>query len=592
MTAATALRVLAIGLVVGGLIDPARTVSRRLVVMVDVAVPRATGSAEPATTTASAALARALTAALGDDAAVRTRGYADGEPLPCASDVACVVVTDPGVVPRGGMSEREQPLFTVAPATQAETAVAIDEVSLTPAHVDEQAVAVVTVTGRAPAGRETVIDVRDGDIPAGSAVHTWTDASPVTVRVPWWPARSGRRTLTVTACTGGEAAAAAVTALVDVAADPLPVLVIDARPSWAVTFVRRALDADTRLAVDTVSGLAPGLAAGRGRAVVDDARVAQARVVVLGGLDALTASDVGRYRRVMVSRGGAVVLVPDAAVTGAATGLLPGQWRRRLDSVPSDAGGLRASEWLLASDLADGDEVLAAHAGQPAIVSRPMGEGRLVVVGALDAWRQRAFVPPGGEASDPTAVTPFARAWQDLVTGLARGTAPPVDVQVTAAPGDDEAVVDVQGRTMQPVTSWSASAQVVCGQDAQVLRLMPQARAGHFRGRARLPRSGAACEIVAAITGVGEARATLALPSRTPAYGRRVIARLRQLATDSGGLAAEPDDVAGVHAAIAALRPSAAMAGTAYPARHWLWGVATALALGAEWWLRRRAGQR
>ncbi len=502
-----------------------------------------------------------------------------------------MVVTDPVVAPRGGF-ERQRPLFTIAPAVAArDGVVTIDGVAVPPAQVDAAATASVVLAASGVDGRDTQVEVRDGGVLVGTARHVWTDTTPATVSVPWWPARAGRRRLSVTATTGGRDGAAAqqtdVSAAVDVTATPWPVLVVEFRPSWAVTFVRRVLEGDTRLAVDAHSVLAPGLATARSRTGLDDQRVADARVVVVGGLDGLTDGDVARFERFVAERGGALVLVPDGPVAGPAARLLPGRWRPRLDRAPAIVAGLRASEWLLASDLGAGDLVLATHQDTPAMVSRPIGEGRVVVVGALDAWRRRSTVAPDSE------LTPYAGFWRGLIADLARGTAAAVEVRVDHEAGDAARASSTCRRAcFRPRPAWRASARLVCGAEQTAIRLRPQARAGQFRGRVPWPSSGTECEVVADLAGIGVGRVALTAPDDTPAEARRVVERLQGIAAASGGATVAAGDVPALAQALLALDRPAPTTAPSWPLRSWWWGLAASLALGGEWWLRRRAGAR
>ncbi len=615
MTATAILRAAALVVAVAGAIDPAMTTTQRPPLAVDVAVPAA------AEAPATPQLVRDLTSAVSDAVRLRVRPYDPDARLPCAADRPCVIVTDGASAPRGGLARRP-PLLVIAPSrTAVAGAPRIDDVRVEPVAVDEQATAEVTLSASGAAGGETYLEIYDDEVPVGSRRHTWTEESPVTVTVPWWPARPGHRRLAVTATTtgpaGGAAQRARVDLPVDVSATPWPVLVVEARPSWAATFARRALEADSRLEVDTVAVLAPGVAATRGvnprrvrAAGVTDAQVARARVVVVGGLDALSAADVARFERFVSTRGGALVLVPDAVVTGPAARLMPGQWRRRLETGPAPATpspaddpalALRASEWLLASDLGAGDTVLAGHDGTPAVVARAIGEGRVLVVGALDAWRFR--LPTLDALADGTAATgrggtaepgatPFDRAWQRLVADLARGTAPPVEVRVSHEAGDGDATIDVQGRTLAARASWRAAARVVCGGSDVPLRLWPQARAGHFRGRAPWPPAGTSCDVVATVDGLGEGQAALPPSPTTRAAAGRVTARLGALAAATGGLVAAPGDAGAIAKALAALPRPEPVATPRWPMRSWWWGLAATLALAAEWWRRRAAGAR
>ena len=595
MRAATALRAIAAGIAVFGVIDPAMTRAQRPPLDVDLAVPRdeadaaATPSPNAANDDARRRLVRELRAAVAGDVRLRTRDFGAGEPLPCAVDVPCVVVTDAVVAPRGGLA-RQRPLITL-PLVMAATPglVSIEDVVVPAAHVDGSATASVTLAATGAEGRETRLEIRDGDVPVGATQHTWTGESPATLSVPWWPTRAGRRVLSVTATTtgiGGVAQTTGAVADVEVSEAAWPVLVVEFRPSWAATFVRRALDADARFVVDAHAVLAPGVTTARGRIGLDDQRVAAAKVVVAGGLEALTERDVARFERFVAERGGALVLVPDAPVAGPAARLLPGRWRLRLDREPAGADGLQASEWLLASDLAAGDLVLAAHGDAPAIVSRPIGEGRLIVVGALDAWRYRATLAP-----NPAAAPPFTTFWRGLLADLARGTGAAVDVRVSHVAGDGDATVDVQARSVEPRATWRASARLGCGDEDVVLRLWPQPRTGHFRAWAPWPAPGVTCEVTAAVDGIGDARAALNAPAATRAEAQRIADRLRAVAVRTGGINAAPGDVHAVAQALAALRPPP-VAMPWWPMRAWWWGMVVALALGGEWWLRRRSGAR
>ena len=90
---------------------------------------------------------------------------------------------------------------------------------------------------------------------------------------------------------------------VDVGTTRSPVLVFDARPSWGSTFVRRALEDDPRFAVGYRARLAPALLAGTANGRLD-ARRSTASTVVIGGADALTASDVALLEQFVRVRGG------------------------------------------------------------------------------------------------------------------------------------------------------------------------------------------------------------------------------------------------------------------------------------------------
>src|SRR5207244_5320257 len=102
----------------------------------------------------------------------------------------------------------------------------------------------------------------------------------------------------------------------------------------------------------------------------------------------------------------------------------------------------------------------------------PRGAGRLIVSGAMDAWRWRA----AGQAS-------FDRFWQSLIAGLALAAPPTVDVDVAPAilrPGEQaDVIVRTRGRS-------AGSVGATIDRD-QPLRLWPDAEPGVYRGRLTAP---------------------------------------------------------------------------------------------------------
>src|SRR5262245_32065964 len=211
--------------------------------------------------------------------------------------------------------------------------------------------------------------------------------------------------------------------------EPLRVEFYDPRPSWATTFVRRALEADARFHIESLGFSSRGVAVRTsGDVPLADSRLASFDALVVGGLEQLTPADVRALDAFMRDRGGAVALVPDRRIdAGAARDLLPDTVERLLEQpamlVPArGAAPLQASELPVMRGQVAGADILAATPGaetEPVIVSMPRGAGRLVVSGAMDAWRFRA----AGPAS-------FDRFWQSLMAGLALAVPPPLDVGV------------------------------------------------------------------------------------------------------------------------------------------------------------------
>src|SRR4030095_12748037 len=90
-------------------------------------------------------------------------------------------------------------------------------------------------------------------------------------------------------------------------------------------------------------------------------------------------------------------------------------------TMTSAVASLQASELLILRTLPPGSDVVARVAGDaaPVVVSMPRGAGRLLLSGAMEAWRFRA--------ADSSA---FDRFWQATIAGLALAVPPPMTITV------------------------------------------------------------------------------------------------------------------------------------------------------------------
>jgi hypothetical protein len=314
------LRLLAWAIAIGGVIDPAITLSgaSRARLSVVVAQP---GS--PAADAARDRLTRDLSAeydivphVVSDAAAAIVIGdrYPD-EAVPDAMLVATVSVSD-----RAGAGVRIVRVDAPA-AVPAATLVHLDvevEASLVAGQTTDLTVSIAGLeTGRAShrwtRGQErwhaSVEAVPVGDPPYVVRVRLKPDATEAT------PAASGlsRAVEAIPVVSGFSRTAADV--VVDVRREPMRVEFYDPRPSWATTFLRRALEADPRFQVASLSFTSRAVTAQTGGAVpLDDPRLDAFDVVIAGGLDRLSAADAHALDRFMRERGGAVVLAPDQRI--------------------------------------------------------------------------------------------------------------------------------------------------------------------------------------------------------------------------------------------------------------------------------------
>jgi hypothetical protein len=368
---------------------------------------------------------------------------------------------------------------------------------------------------------------------------------------------------------------------VDVTAERWRVVLVERRPSWSSTFIRRALEGDRRFDVAARTDVAPGVTVATPGGVLDAAQLDRARVVLVGAPDALTQDDVARLDRFVRLRGGAVMLAPDRPMTGPISQLIQHRWRERLDALPSAAGGLRASEWLLAADVTALDRVWAEAEAGPAVVATPAGAGVVLVSGALDAWRHR-----GTDGA-------YDRFWRATVAGLAMAVGPPVTLElVEASPGGNgEVEARVRARTVGHIDAWQATATRTCAQgDVVPLRLWPGDATGAFTARVPIgARTG--CRVAVQVAGVGEAVAHLSDGPGGSTH-RWTPADMDALAARTGGLVVRDRHVQPLVQAWIAARGTTRRPEALHPMRSWWWVIPFAASLAGEWWLRRRAGLR
>jgi hypothetical protein len=208
-----------------------------------------------------------------------------------------------------------------------------------------------------------------------------------------------------------------------------------------------------------------------------------------------------------------------------------------------------------------------------------VGVGRLVVSGALDAWRFRDRAASG-----------FDRFWQTLIAETANSSSPPMLLETSNAlvePGEPigvrATVRDAAVRSDAAPTLGSISASM---DSAGELRLWP-AGSGEWQGGARAPSAPGVYRVSAIVDGnraevpvlvardVHRASPSGLIDSWVSARGGRVVAasQLDQLgAMLDGAVRVEP------------------RMETWHPMRSAWWIVPFVLALSGEWWLRRRRG--
>ena len=441
-------------------------------------------------------------------------------------------------------------------------------------------------------GATSTVTISSGGVEVGRTSHVWRgDAERwraaldvVPVGDPPFVLRAQVEALPAERVTADNVAAV----LVEAAPAPLRVIAYEPRPSWASTFVRRALEHDARFAVSSVTETSRGIAVRTGEAVslasADD--LEKADVILVGGLDRLEAADVRTLTRFMRDRGGSVVLLPDGRVdAGPARGLVPAPAPTEAftDShapltMAARLPRIDASEMLVFRDTPAQAAVFARAGGSnaPVIIVVQQGDGRLMFSGALDAWRSRA--ESGVE---------FDRFWQAAIAGLALAMPPLVDVDIVPSlpAAGDRVRVSVRARG-------GAGTVLATLDGTEVVRLWPGAESGVFTGTFAAP----------AARGVHTVEVTADGVKREIGRGRFVVgaeaasiapaAPLALLAASHGGINVGASDLAALERHLrATIVPSRAAVRYRAMRSPW-WLLPFAVCLNAEWWMRRRRGRR
>jgi hypothetical protein len=309
--------------------------------------------------------------------------------------------------------------------------------------------------------------------------------------------------------------------------------------------------------------------------------------------DAVAAVDV--FARV---RGGTVVLLADRRPSGRYVSLLGGgPFQEVLVEKPvtlaaADGTRLRASELTYPRALPVGAEPLLSlpHRGvsRAVVLAVPRGHGRVLVSGALDAWRYRA--DDGGG---------FERFWRSTIGREALAASR--RIELTLEPGTAVAGGEVVIRAAVRPTAFervpggvsipAVAADVIDAQGESVpVRLWPGAERGLFEGRFRPAGAGRFVARVRSDDGA-TAESPLTVAADASAGRPHGPPTAAVVASGTGGAVVRSSDLGPLEDALRAL-PRAAVVVPWHPMRSGWWAVAFTSLLCAEWALRRRSGLR
>ena len=490
----------------------------------------------------------------------------------------------------------------------------------------------VRVTSTEARGLPIAVTLRDGDHELGRAtVVTPGDGAEVTAEFRVTPARAGLAVWTAHAdSAGGE-----ITAVnnerrvaIEVAPGRVGVLILSAGLNWDLTFLRRALNGDSSLAVRTWLRGRSGwhsLESARSRPPEASDLRGQA-VVVLDALSPLTVDPAfDRAVAAFVRGGGGLLLLPgpppglarlagaalardlalehDAEAVGRGGMPAPTPESRELLAWDDDmARGERA--WRAAAPLSDlsplvpgaGDRVLigTAGGGPPIMISRRIGRGQALIVNGTGLWRWS--LAPG----DELAAERGRRLWRRIARWLAEPVqGEPLRVRPErwlAAGGEAVRLfATLQDAEFRPVAGAHVEGEVSSGQgESRHVRFDPGAAGGYVATLDGLPpgRYRVSARAMRDARDLGRAATEFAVDrwsleeARTPPDS----ATLAAVAAATGGLVAP---ASGVSRWARSLPTRALALGRSESLRLWEspWVFAAVVgALSIEWLWRRRRG--
>ena len=577
------LRSLAILIAVAGAIDPALTSERTAPVtisLIDTAAPNAAPGAADAI---AASLARHHTIVRGPSTDAAITIVAGDAPPPQAA-----AVTTPAIVVVPPVGDGVAIADVAAPQRASFESRIPVRVRLRP--IKDRAARVVVSLKASGA----IVDRVESDVPAGTAP---------TITLSFVPVARGPVTARVSAAIAGAEPRAFADFALDVDDRSWSILVFDRRPSWMSTFVRRALEADARFRVTSRTATSSSVAAVSADAPVSlnfNADLNRFDAIVVGAPDALSREDADALAAFARRTGGAVVALLDRNDPGP-LGAMAGvpRWTETQSATPVEiaavggtpTSGLRGSEFATPVTTPAAAEIGATVGGGDArralVVDVPVGAGRLILSGMLDAWRYRGS--PESSA--------FDAYWRDVIGRAADATPRPLDAhlqETVLAPGDETTLeVAMRDVVLSPLGSAGADTRVsaelqtaAAGGPPSAVRLWP-AGLGRFTAAVRAPSAPGTYRITVR-DGTHSAQVSLVVAGGVQRSTPDARALAQAWAASRGGTTLETPDTPALLAEIDRLARPSPRSERWHPMRSGWWMLPFAVLLGAEWWLRRR----
>jgi len=567
------LRILAVGVAIGGIVDPSIQVRRTEPLQVRLVA----ASDDPD----AAAAASRLRASLSGRADLVDAG-AGAATVVVGSRLVAPALAGNGPVSVISLEEPPSVAIVEAPAT----------VTLIPGSAVDIP---VTLHAAGVTGQRSVAVLEQDGVELTRAEHLWQNDGRTTITLHYVAVSQGARRLTVRVQPlPGERRI--VDNEVDVLAMAVPrpgvVAVIEPRPSWPAGFVRRALEADPAFQVSSVIRTSRDISSTAGTPpAIQAPQLSRFDVVIAGAPEDLRREEVEALWQFVDRRGGTLVLLPDRMPTGPYAERLPGKVSEHLLNEPRslDPPGVLASELLAMTALPRGGRAIAALNGAPVIVSWPVGDGRIILSGALDAWRYRA---------DPKSR--LAGMWREELLTAALHAPPPIAIGLHPAVVRPGSEVHLEVRLRR--TEWAdpgpapretrlpgIAARISDSRgQLQTIRLWPRAEPGLFGGEFSVAAAGVHAVRVETDQHAAETTLLVDASAALPAIPRMDPGPVAAL---TGGVTGTASEMNRVVQHLSSL-PRGQRLASIRPFESAWWTVIFAGLLCGEWALRRRAGQR
>ncbi|MGH9720844.1 MAG: hypothetical protein ACRD8O_11575, partial [Bryobacteraceae bacterium] len=478
-----------------------------------------------------------------------------------------------------------------------------------PAQVPLDSRVTVTAVARVTSanGRTLELTLRAGDVVVDRVTRVVEgEDERLVIPLAFVPATTGTLALRVTSNVADTREPNTADVAIDVVEKQWAVLFYDPRPSWMSTFVRRAIERDPRFIVTSRTMTSRGISTDVGRppgSLDEPNRIASFDAIVVGAPEAMNDREVTGLDAYLRRRGGGVVLLFDRRARGPYERLTQvGQWAAArnggstsVDAVAWDSMRLRVSEIAWPARLPAGARPVALNRTatptdaeeRPVVWKSAVGPGRIVVSGALDAWRFRAAANSG-----------FDEFWQTVIAEAAAASPAAIDIDIAKrilAPGETTDVVvtlrdiALAGASSDRPIRASVAATVEAEDRRFDLRLWPDGRAGRFRGTLKAPGAPGTYR-VAASSGDVSAEAPIIVASVVSHIEAEEHDLLRAWTAATGGATLTASQLQALSSKVELeLRPAPRHV-TWHPMRSAWWILPFAGALTAELWHRRRRG--